>query len=1749
MQTRRRLGLVLAGGVLLASVWGATPARPALSAPQAPAASATLYPGGSVVSGYLETIWGGSGSARVLAPQTFLFGNGIPAPDLNIQALQGGGSNSWRATNISGGSVQFTGGALRIYSPPSGQTGWHFSTAYNAAACFGGCLGGATGVSILGTPNLVLQYRLNTGDLILGNGSITVFGVNQVHLSPARWVAVEVMVPNAGLVQARMRWDAGGLVQASAPVDACPNYATYGVAYRLAVNGNGSVDGYVRCANAVVNDWDAYGGTKMEQYVGTAPAGTLLVGSGYLVNVNAYGGQTSATQMTLNYLKNLNSAAATSSGQYASSVIDGGFGAQWTSVTCSGVQTYGSGAGNLDVYYRIWDSAAPGWSYLGTCNSDGTLSIPGAPRARYFQALFGLNEGSNGYRRLGGASVNYNPDTTAPTCTVSPAPNPGSWVSGNTSVTVTCTDNEALMPNGSASQNYGHTLNPNQGGQTVSGTACNRNNTCVNYSYSPYNRDSAAPNAPSLSLSGFSAGSWNPSTLNVGNNGDNGPSGVSAIQCSINGGAWGACPSNVSGYGHGTTIVARAVDNAGNVSGNSNTVTIQRDTQAPATAIGAITPEYRNTPPQLFYAPTGDGGSPFSVVRLLRRAGPTDPWTDSGALSNGMSWTPPGQGRWYVASKVTDEAGNVEADPGGTTDDATFFYDTVAPNAPAVLSVGPANSRTPNVTWSASADPGEPATGSGVQTYRVFILRPDNSMVTQYDVTAPTTNGTVNVALDDGNYIARVVAIDRAGNQSAASASYPFSVDSTSVFAGRVYSDVAPLGQYGGESGVAAVPVTLTQPTSAISTTTTDALGNYSFGGLEATGYYTVSIETPAGYVRTTPDQRRRLAVIGSDFTDIHFGLRYIGNQDTQYLWVDAQCEDGQPFPLAPFMVEGPGLNTLEATDGGGGWATEVSQPGVYTVTLMDAGLELVAPGNVNPVAVTVPAGGSGGAAFVLRCSEIADGRGGMVVRLYNADNPAATASLFAGQAVTASNGVSVLVGTTNAAGYVTFTGLISGTWVVTAPQLSGQALVAPGWQAYVQAVNVVAPLAGHVRYGYRAQNDATPVAKVSEDLDANGGLYVGDAVRYTLAVTNNTGITLTNVRITDVLPVGLQFNGIESVTPAGCNAGESSGVVLGLCPALGSGQAMRVVFTATVTAAGQNITNTFTWSADELAGEQPGGSCVNAPCGSAQPEPKARLNKRGEDITSNDGFFTGDTLRYTLRFTNTMAITQTNVRITDVLPIQLTLAGVQPPATCTDQSSGNTAAVLCPEVAPSAGVVVVITATVNASAAGQTITNTFTWSSDQGNGNLPGGCVNAPCDNDDPYWPPEPPIGPLQADKVAEDATDNGGLYVGDTVRYTLTVTNTNAITLTNVRITDSLPAGLVLVAVESVSAGCTDQSTGNTVQILCAALSAGDTARVVFTAHVQPEAAGQTLVNRFRWTAEQWPLPDNVSNDCANAPCGSSDPQRGSTGRKLGVGELSENAPVTYTLAVTNQTGVALTNLLITDVLPSQLQLSSVSVPSGCVDNSAGNTVQVSCASLPAGQSVEVTVYAVVVSATGTVVNSFTWTADNLGPDRPVECWDLPCDSEDRPDLDNIETAKVGSAAMARVGELITYTLTLSNSGNVTATATVTDVLDGRLTLEAASPTPDATSGGVLVWQNVSVPPGEQVVMTVTVRAGANTSLAQSYTVVNAMQVSYRNTALTRQAGEVEIMPWRAFIPIAMRPPELTPRVYLPVVLHPMQ
>jgi len=96
-------------------------------------------------------------------------------------------------------------------------------------------------------------------------------------------------------------------------------------------------------------------------------------------------------------------------------------------------------------------------------------------------------------------------------------------------------------------------------------------------------KDTDAPDEPSVALGGFEGcGSWNPTTLTASAFSDPVPSSGGSVQCSVNGGTWGSCPSNtqVAGYAHGTTIAVRARDNVGQISGG-NTETVQRDEQAP----------------------------------------------------------------------------------------------------------------------------------------------------------------------------------------------------------------------------------------------------------------------------------------------------------------------------------------------------------------------------------------------------------------------------------------------------------------------------------------------------------------------------------------------------------------------------------------------------------------------------------------------------------------------------------------------------------------------------------------------------------------------------------------------------------------------------------------------------------------------------------------------------------------------------------------------------------------------------------------------------------------------------------------------------------------------------------------------------------------------------------------------------------------------------------------------------------------
>jgi uncharacterized repeat protein (TIGR01451 family) len=113
--------------------------------------------------------------------------------------------------------------------------------------------------------------------------------------------------------------------------------------------------------------------------------------------------------------------------------------------------------------------------------------------------------------------------------------------------------------------------------------------------------------------------------------------------------------------------------------------------------------------------------------------------------------------------------------------------------------------------------------------------------------------------------------------------------------------------------------------------------------------------------------------------------------------------------------------------------------------------------------------------------------------------------------------------------------------------------------------------------------------------------------------------------------------------------------------------------------------------------------------------------------------------------------------------------------------------------------------------------------------------------------------------------------------------------------------------------------------------------------------------------------------------------------------------------------------------------------------------------------------------------------------------------------------------------MGELVTYTIVLSNAGSAAVTARVTDTLAVSATLVSATPG-YAQTGQTLAWSNVGVPAGGTATLTVTVRAGSGP--LGGYILFNNVIIGTADGEITRDAPGVTIEPWRAFVPVVTRP-----------------
>ncbi len=593
------------------------------------------------------------------------------------------------------------------------------------------------------------------------------------------------------------------------------------------------------------------------------------------------------------------------------------------------------------------------------------------------------------------------------------------------------------------------------------------------------------------------------------------------------------------------------------------------------------------------------------------------------------------------------------------------------------------------------------------------------------------------------------------------------------------------------------------------------------------------------------------------------------------------------------------------------------------------------------------------------------------------------------------------------------------------------------------------------------ANNTASAITTVTtaanltlDKTDAVDPVLVGDPLTYTLTVNNLGPSDATNVTLTDTLPGSVDFSDAST----GCV--NNSGTVTCVLGTLVAGEAREVTIVVLPAAPG-TINNSATVTSD-VSDEVPGNNNASE---TTTVNPKADLALTKE-ATPNP-VAAGDTLTYTLTVLNQGPSPAENVTLTDVLPSEINFVSATP-----DQGScSGTTTVVCSLGTLPAGDSTVVTIVVTPLTLG-TLDNTATISTSttdpvQGN-NTAAVQVSVT----------------TRADLSIIKTDSPDPVVAGETITYTLTVTNNGPSVATNVTIADDLPPG---VNFDSATAGCVE--IGDTVTCSVGTLSAGVSASVQIVVFVDP-AVTNTLENNASVSGNEFdPTSDNNTTTVSTTVITRAD---------LSLTKIDSPDPatagdsITYTLTVVNRGPSNATGVMVVDTLP--VELSVASAP-GCV--LGGRVITCTVGTLAAGQTIPLEIVAgVSLDTMGDITN----TATVFGNETDLDATNNTATETTRitPAID-LQLSKSGQPNPVIAGEALTYTLTVTNGSLHNATGvSVTDNLPANATFVSASPGCTELGGDVTCTVGTLVGGGvESLVIRVVINAATTKTLLNTATV----------------------------------------------------
>lgn len=415
----------------------------------------------------------------------------------------------------------------------------------------------------------------------------------------------------------------------------------------------------------------------------------------------------------------------------------------------------------------------------------------------------------------------------------------------------------------------------------------------------------------------------------------------------------------------------------------------------------------------------------------------------------------------------------------------------------------------------------------------------------------------------------------------------------------------------------------------------------------------------------------------------------------------------------------------------------------------------------------------------------------------------------------------------------------------------------------------------------------------------------VGVPASFTLTVTNSGSAATTagsTIAVSDAVAASLTLGTL----PAGCTAsGQNVNCSIAAGLAAGASVSFVIPVTPAAAAAGTIVSNTATVS----GGGDP--TCpAAATCSSTVTVPVQAPQLGMAKTASTSNFTVGVAASYTLNVTNNGNAATTAVAVvSDTIPATLSIGTL--PAGCSATGQGVTCTVPA-GLAPGAMVNFVIPVTPLPTAAGTAVVNTATVS---GGG---GGC--APCSGSVTV-----PAGG-QADLSLQKSDGGATAVPAGTVQYTLTAANAGPSTAVNVRVADTIPAGLSFVS--GSGPGWTCGEAGGVATCVLTSLASGASSNVILVLAASGSySAPDPITNTATVTSDTPdPLPGNNSGT-DTTPVGTAVADLNIT--KTGPATTAPGSTITYTLLIRNTGPATARAATVVDPTPPGLTLVSASAP----------------------------------------------------------------------------------------------------------------------------------------------------------------------------------------------------------------------------